>query len=415
MDILFFDKRPMFLMGAVAVTGAYIATGENVIMAVVLAVSILAGALVGKTGLRYVAAAILVVFIFIASGLITSKSFDGAYSEFIGKKCEISGVVSSVESVKEEYTLVVVKAKGFMKKKIKVYIMGCSFELIQGDRVIFTGKLYKPESASNPGGYDGRKILYGDRIAAYSYTDNDDLYLPGGFTLGRVFGLIRKDIRDKCRLFLGNDRGAILAGMLIGDKTMLDSCVKQKFRDSGLSHTMAVSGAHIAYILAPLMLLFKSIGMTRRKYYPFLLLLLLFFAALTGFQPSVCRATLTAGLMLVSGIISRETDALNNIGTSAFILVAINPFTIYDAGFILSYTCVVSILILYKPLVELFGGNPVAKLVALTLAVQAGVLPATTKLFYTVQVFSVVANLLISPIRAVLAIAGWVMYFISTA
>ncbi len=413
MDILFFDKRPMFLFGLMIIAGIYIATGESTVTAIIFVLVLIAGAFLGKTKVKYILIAFILGIVFLGYSFFIGNSFDNSYSDYNGIKCSINGTIVSIDTVKEKYTLVTVRPRGLLKKKIQVYLMDNKYKLIQGDRISFSGTLNKPTEATNPGGYDSRKVLYSDGVTAFVFANSEDLAISNKFTFGQIFGLIRSDITNTCTELLGIEKGSVLAGMLIGDKTGLDQDTKTSFRDSGLSHTMAVSGAHVAYILVPLMFVFSRLGIERRKYYPWLLLVLLFFALLTGFQPSVARASLTAGLMLISGVIYKETDALNSLAASAVILVIINPFAIYDAGFILSYICVASILIFYKPLITLTGKNPVIKMLVMTIAVQISILPATAKLFYSVQIFSVLSNLLIFPIRALLAVLGWIMYLIS--
>ena len=414
MDILFFDKRPMLLFGIAIITGVYIATGESTLQAVILAVLVVLGALLGKTNIKYIIIAVFLGLSFFVYAYYSMGSYDRAFSQFDGKHCVINGKITSIDAEKEEYTLVTIKPNGFGIKKIKAYLLDNPYRLIQGDKISLEGTLHKPETVSNPGGYDTRKILYSDGAAAYIFAEAKTVSINDGITAGSVFGLLRMNITDNCIKLLGEKRGSILTGMLIGDKTGLDPVVKAGFRDSGLSHTMAVSGAHVAYILAPLIFIFRKIGIERRKYYPWLLMVLLLFALLTGFQPSVARASLTVALLLIGGIISRETDSLNSLALSAVILIALNPFAIYDAGFILSYMCVLSILVFYKPIISITGKSPVSRVLALTIAVQIGILPATAKLFYSIQVFSVISNLLIFPVRALLAVMGWIMYFVST-
>lgn len=413
MDILFFDKRPMVLFGLIILSGIYSATGSNTICVIIFSVLIIAGAYIGKTRIKYIIAALVMGIVFFFYGNIIENSFDKQYMEFNNKTCSVYCTVVSVDLHTPEYTLITVKPKGCMLRKIKVYLMNNKYELIQGDRLSLTGTLRKPAGSTNPGGYDARKVLYSDGIAAYIFVDSFDCTVSEEFTAGHVIGLLHKSITGVCRELLGDENGNILAGMMLGDKSALDPVVKDNFRNSGLSHTMAVSGAHVAYILVPLIFVFSIFGIDRRKYNKWLIGVLLFFALLTGFTPSVARAALTACLMLTAGIFSNETDPLNSLAVSAVILMSINPFCIYDAGYILSYISVASILIFYSPLAAITGKSPVMKMLAITLAVQIGILPATAKLFYTVQIFSVLSNLLIFPIRAVLAVSGWIMYFLS--
>ncbi|MBN2557728.1 MAG: DNA internalization-related competence protein ComEC/Rec2 [Clostridia bacterium] len=413
MEILRFDGRPMLLLGAAAVCGIYMATGGSPWTALVLVLILLAGAWIFGTSRKYIAAAVAAVLIFWVYGQVYEKILDESYSQFAGKECIITGTVSSVEASGGEYTLLSIKPAGPTGRKIKAYLFDCGFEYMQGDRIRIKGTIRKPGPAVNPGGYDARKMMYADGMTAMIFANNGDASYMDGFTPGKIFGFARRDITRTCMDLLGADNGGILAGMMIGDKSYLDPETKTEFRDSGLSHTMAVSGSHVAYLLGPLMFIFAKAGIERRKYYPWLMAILALFAMLAGLQPSVLRASLTASVMLTAGMLSRETDSLNSLAFSALVLLAVNPFALYDAGFILSYACVLSILLFHKPLAARLGRGAYADILGMTIAVQIGILPVTAKLFYTVQIFSIISNMLIFPVRAVLAVSGWLMYFLN--
>ncbi|MFO7612290.1 MAG: DNA internalization-related competence protein ComEC/Rec2 [Clostridia bacterium] len=402
----------MLLLGTAAVCGIYMTTGGSPWTAFILVLILLAGSWISGTSRKYVAAAVAAVLVFAAYGQLHEKILDKSYSQFAGKECIITGTVSSVEASGGEYTLLSIRPVGLFGKKVKAYLFECGFEYMQGDRIQIRGTIRKPEAAVNPGGYDARKMMYADGMTAMVFVNNGNISYISGFTLGKVFGFARRDIARTCMDLLGSENGGILAGMMIGDKSYLDSGTKNEFRDSGLSHTMAVSGSHVAYLLGPLMFMFAKAGIERRKYYPWLIAILALFTMLAGLQPSVLRAALTASVMLMAGMFSRETDSLNSLAFSALVLLVINPYALYDAGFILSYTCVLSILLFHKPLAARLGRSAYAGILGMTIAVQIGILPVTAKLFYTVQIFSIVSNMLIFPVRAVLAVAGWLMYFL---
>jgi len=413
MDFFKFEKYPLLLAGISACCGIYLTVGKSWFYALAcLAAVLVVGKIRGST-YKLLISALVVFLLFSCWGFLYSGFCDNSYSRYDGKDCTVSGKIVSVDAFKDRYTLVTVRPEGFMKRKIRAYLFDNEYDFIQGDRISITGKLIKPEGPSNPGGYDSRKFLYGDGITAIIFCDREDVKYIEGFSIGHIFGLMDKSISDKCKKLLGDERGSLVNAMLIGNKTHLDPSLKESFRDSGLSHTMAVSGSHVAYILVPLYFLFSKIGVERRKYYPWLIGLLVFFAMLAGMQPSVLRAGITASIMLLGGIVNRNPEPLNSLSASALILMAINPFSIFDAGFILSYSSVLSILVFYKPLAGIIGRGPVGAMVSMSIAVQLGLLPVTAKLFYSIQVFSVFANIIIFPVRALLAVLGWLMYFAS--
>lgn len=265
MGLFHFDRRPLLLIGAGACCGVYIATGESWVYAVLLVIAL---SVIGRfygTSYRLLAMLVASCLIFAMWGFAVASINDSSYSKFEDMECSISGRITSVDAYKERYTLVTVKPDGILNKKIKVYLFDNRLDFIQGDGISLTGKLIKPEPASNPGGYDSRKVLYGDGITAIVFCSEGNASYLEGVSFGHVFGLLRKNILETCRKFLGETRGNLVSAMLIGDKTRLDPVTKENFRDSGLSHTMAVSGSHVAYILVPLYFLFSKLGISKKK------------------------------------------------------------------------------------------------------------------------------------------------------
>ena len=131
MDILFFDKRPMFLFGLMIITGIYIATGESTVTAIIFVLVLIAGAFLGKTKVKYILIAFILGIVFLGYSFFIENSFDNSYSDYNGIKCSINGTVVSIDTVKEKYTLVTVRPRGFLKKKIQVYLMDNEYKLCE--------------------------------------------------------------------------------------------------------------------------------------------------------------------------------------------------------------------------------------------------------------------------------------------
>ncbi len=414
MDIFRFNGRPMLLFAVSTICGIYAATGENPLIALFVAGGVITAALFTKTWHPYIIAAALLVLIFFAYGEIIEKTMDVKYGEFDGVKCTLRGRIAAVGPKTNDYTILYIKTGGmFSGGKVKLYIFDGGTQYLRGETISAVGTLHKPEKATNPAGYDERKAMYADGAAAKLYAGEKECEKTGRYVPLYVFGFLSDHITRTCTGLLGKGEGGVLAGMLVGDRSGLDRRTEDNYRDSGLSHTMAVSGAHVACLLAPLFFIFKKAGWEKRKFYPLLLFLLLFFALLTGLKPSVSRACITAGVMLLAGMTDNDIEPVNSLSFSCLILVTMNPFAIYDAGFILSFTCVLSILFFHRSVQRFLGRGKVSALIAISVSVQAGIWPVCAKLFHTVQLMSVAANIIIFPVRAVLSVCGWVMYLTS--
>ena len=80
----------------------------------------------------------------------------------------------------------------------------------------------------------------------------------------------------------------------------------------------------------------------------FIMIGLVYYAGLTGFKPPVVRAVIMADLFLLGTIIQRKTDVYNILAAAALVILLINPQSLFDVGFQLSFTAVFSIIFFYK-------------------------------------------------------------------
>ena len=146
-------------------------------------------------------------------------------------------------------------------------------------------------------------------------------------------------MKEILRLCLGEEYPFAQA-LLLGDSRELDYETKTALTVSGIRHVIAVSGLHVAVLYA---LIQKLTGgkpwLTAILGIPTLIL----FAALVGFTPSVCRASLMLSMMLLAGAIRREYDGLTELAFAAFVLLVRNPFTVQAVGFQLSVLSVLGI------------------------------------------------------------------------
>lgn len=162
----------------------------------------------------------------------------------------------------------------------------------------------------------------------------------------------RQWIKTQLKTLLPGREGALLQGMLLGDKSAMTEEEKSHFRAVGTSHLMAVSGLHFSIWLSALMWVLKHIS-TPRKLRPFIGIgFVLFFMALTGFTPSVMRAGVMMIIVLAGRIFRKQADSLNSLGLAAIVILLRNPYAVLDLGFLLSFFATAGILILSPVLFE---------------------------------------------------------------
>lgn len=140
--------------------------------------------------------------------------------------------------------------------------------------------------------------------------------------------------------FLSGDCAAFARALLLGDTSKLSYALDTRLKVTGIRHVAAVSGLHISIFFAIVC------TMTFRKRYltaVFGLPLLLLFAAVAGFTPSVNRACIMCGLMVLAQLFSREYDGPTALAFSALVLLVQNPYVISSVSFQLSVASVAGI------------------------------------------------------------------------
>jgi competence protein ComEC len=198
---------------------------------------------------------------------------------------------------------------------------------------------------------------------------------------------------------------ALLAGFLLGDTRGIPDDVGADYRESGLSHLLAVSGANVAFTLALFGPLLRRLGLGPRTVAAFLIVLL--FATMTRFEPSVLRASAMAVVALVAGFAGRPASGLRALTLAVIGLLVLDPFLLYSIGFWLSCAASAGIVALSTPLrARLRGPGWFRDPLAVSCAAQVGVTPVLLATFGSVPVVTPVANLLAAPAAEAVGVYG---------
>lgn len=227
-------------------------------------------------------------------------------------------------------------------------------------------------------------------------------------------------------MLLPKEHVGILEGMIIGDTSYVSDEVKNNFRDSGISHLLAVSGSNVAYILILCKFAFEKIfGRNTSNFLTIVFIVL--FSILSGMSASVVRAAIMAIVIILSEFLIQKPNTYASISFSALLILLYNPITIYDVGFVLSFSGTIGIVIFSKKISELLEskikidkGKIIGKIIAVfvetlsvTLSAQIVVTPITLYYFNTFSCVSILANLIIVPATGSITIVGIIMYVTS--
>jgi competence protein ComEC len=304
-----------------------------------------------------------------------------------------------------------------------------------GDVIEIEGKLEDLPHRRNPGEFDyGEYLRLHDINAVFTAFGYDEIRLhgydpPGFYTSGILIPVKEYSIRVIDDL-VGGDEGEYLKGLVLGERSNITRETKENFVNAGVAHIIAVSGLNVAYVMIILWGILTFIPV-RQIYKIFTtVLFLIFYMNLTGNTPSIIRATIMASIFLLAQVVERKPNTFNIVSAAALVILLIDPRQLFDAGFILSFSAILSILIIY-PVLDNWLNNFkwyqsgddkkihyralrwAAMLFAGTLAAQLGTLPITAIMFRKISLISLMANLVAIPLSNFTLGLGFIMIFAS--
>jgi competence protein ComEC len=193
--------------------------------------------------------------------------------------------------------------------------------------------------------------------------------------------------------------GALLAGFLIGDTTALPERDSRALRLAGLSHYVAVSGSNVALFLAAWWVVGGPLGLGPRRRAVFGTVGLVVFAVVTRWEPSVIRASVMAGLVLLGRFTGRPITPWTALGGAVALSLLVAPELTGTVGFALSVAATGGI-IAGAPLWAGRRPVPVWTVLGATVSAQIAVGPLLLVWFGSVPLMAPVANLLAAPLVA---------------
>lgn len=241
--------------------------------------------------------------------------------------------------------------------KIQVYLPQKYKTLQRTNAVEGYLKLEKPSGANFSGGFDYAMYLNQNNIPVIAFGKNItqiDAPERSLFQKYRDIGLkINQSISESIsRHFSYNvDCAALLTGILIGDKSGFSDELYEDFSKSGLIHVAAVSGLHVSFLIAALSFLLIRFRLPKSVIHLLLIPVLLLFLSAAAFTPSVCRAVIMTVLFLLSYTVQKDPDQKTALFAAAGIILTVNPYLLFNAGFILSFGSVIGIQ-LFSPLID---------------------------------------------------------------
>ncbi len=238
------------------------------------------------------------------------------------------------------------------------------------------------------------------------------------------FYAMRPDILSSVNIFIKNKlidnmgkNGSVAYGMLTGSKYGIPDEIRDSFTIAGVAHILAVSGLHIGFLMSLIMSVLKLFKVRRKPSFFISVGVLLLYAFLAGFSPSVTRAVI---MCIVGGgalVLGEQKDSLNSLGLAATTILTFAPLMLFDAGFIMSMGAVFAIInftpVFTRGFTKLGLHEKLCGALSVSLSAQLGILPASICIFGRLQTYSVLINVVLMPLMSFAFIVTFVMLLIS--
>lgn len=135
--------------------------------------------------------------------------------------------------------------------------------------------------------------------------------------------------------------------LLLGDTSLIDYSTDTSFKISGIRHVIAVSGLHVTILFS---LVYQFTGRKRVMSAVVGIPVLILFAAVAGFTPSITRSCIMHGLMIIATLFERDYDPPTALSFAVLCILGVNPYTISSVGFQLSVGCLIGIFLFSSPI-----------------------------------------------------------------
>jgi competence protein ComEC len=277
-------------------------------------------------------------------------------------------------------------------------------DFLAGDYVRASARLSSGGAFRNFGTFSYERYLQGIGVHRRGSTKSSLLVArlspaPASFRswVSRVRRGIQSELERRFPAPDGKDispAGAVLEALLLGEDGRLDPATVENLQQTGLYHLFAISGGHIAIISLLLFSLLRMVRLSRRASSLVLAVFLVFYTVLVEGSPSVLRATLMTIALLAGRLLWKDVHVLNTIAASAFALLAVNPSSLFDAGFELTYAATLAIILFMAPLARRLPRLPfkLSELGAMSLAATLGAAPLIARSFNRVAFSSFLLN-----------------------
>jgi competence protein ComEC len=222
-----------------------------------------------------------------------------------------------------------------------------ALELGTGDHLEIVVRLRRPANYRNPGVFNFQRFLERQGIFWTGTIRNPRLItvLQRGHAFWRITDRIQRGIESRLSERSAGDRETqgLILGIVLGLKHDLTAEVERDFQAGGLYHMVVVSGFNLAVVAATVTFTSRFVFVRRRLRFALVVVAVIGYTSLVGYQSPVIRAALMVCILVAGKLLDRDTPALNTISLAAFLLLVVDPASLEDSSFQMTFAAVAAV------------------------------------------------------------------------
>lgn len=339
---------------------------------------------------------IITIIIFIITLLYTN--YYPFKSKYTKDDKEFIGIVTKYE-VKEDKITIEIKAKE--KLLITYKYQDKEFNnLSYGDKIKVKGTLITPSKNTNQNTFNYQKYLYYKKI----------YYLVEATSINKIANNNNYLYTIKNTLYQKIDKlksSNYIKTLLFCDNT-LSKEIKESYRINGISHLFSVSGMHINFFVSIIYLYLNKITYNKRIKYLITNIFIITYLILFP-SSSLLRSTVMSILYSINYLLKLKIKKIDILLLTLGVSLLINPFIIYDLGYIYSYTITFFLVLSSSTLKK---KNKINKIIYISLLSFLVSLPITIYNSYEINIISILLNIILVPIISIIILPLTILTYI---
>lgn len=259
---------------------------------------------------------------------------------------KMTGDIKKVFKGQTEFTI---------NEPLVLFVKSVSYGCESGDVLLISSELNEIKNANNPGEFDAESYWNKKGFNYMTFVGEEQYKIVQHIEkhwitqqLDQISNYLSSSLKEN----LSGKELAIALALILGDKSLLDQEITTSFTNTGAMHVLAVSGLHIGIIMQILMAILGQFSkvLNRKNAVIIVVVIMWIYAVITGLSPSVLRAVFMFSVLVLSQLMGKSHNSINSLFFTAFCLILVDPYTLYDIGFQLSFLAMLGIFLLYKPI-----------------------------------------------------------------